>query len=64
MAAFLDVGPNLLVTFENAEYIRKFHADAAPREFHYAQHEGWSHLTIISRDESWFRDLPLFRQLD
>lgn len=64
MAAFLDVGTNLLVTFENAEYIRKFHADAAPRGFHYAQHEGWSHLTIISRDESWFRDPAIYRYFD
>lgn len=64
VAAFLDAGTNLLVTFENAEYIRKFHADAAPRGFHYAQHEGWSHLAIISRDESWFRDPAIYRYFD
>ena len=64
MEAFLDAGTNLLVTFENAEYILKFHTDAAPRGFHYAQHEGWSHLAIISRDESWFRDPAIYRYFD
>ena len=52
------------MTFENAEYILKFHTAAAPRGFHYAQHEGWSHLAIISRDESWFRDPAIYRYFD
>lgn len=64
MEAFLDAGTNLLVTFEKAEYILKFHTDAAPRGFHYAQHEGWWHLAIISRDESWFRDPAIYRYFD
>ena len=63
-AAFLDAGPNLLVTFESAEYIRKFNARAEPRGFHYAQHEGWSHLAIISHADSWFRDPAIYRYFD
>lgn len=63
-AAFLDAGTNLLVTFEHADYIQKFHDNAEPRGFHFAQHEGWSHLAIISKDESWFRDPAIYRYFD
>ena len=52
VAALLDAGTNLLVTFEDAKYIRKFNNGSAPRGFHYAQQEGWSHLAIIAKSES------------
>lgn len=63
-AAFLDAGTNLLVTFENAETIQKSNENAEPRGFHYAKHEGWSHLAIISSTESWFRDPAVYRYFD
>lgn len=63
-AAFLDAGTKLLVTFENAEHIRKFNTNAEPRGFHYTKHEGWSHLAIISHTESWFRDPAIYRYFD
>ena len=40
VAALLDAGTNLLVTFEDAEYIRKFNNGSAPRGFHCAQQAG------------------------
>jgi hypothetical protein len=64
MAAFLDAGPKLLVTFENAETIRKFSPDAEPRGFAYAKREGWSHLALISTTESWFRDEAVYGYID
>ena len=60
----MDAGTNLLVTFEDAEYIRKFNNGSAPRGFHYAQQEGWSHLAIIAKSESWFRDPAIYRYFD
>ena len=64
VAAFLDAGTNLFVTFESADYVQKFNDGSAPRGFHYAQHEGWSHLAIISKGESWFRDPAIYRYFD
>ena len=64
VAALLDAGTNLLVTFEDAEYIRKFNNGSAPRGFHYAQQEGWSHLAIIAKSESWFRDPAIYQYFD
>ncbi len=63
-AAFLDAGPNLLVTFESMEAIQKFNKNAEPRGFHYAKHEGWSHLAIISEGDSWYRDPAIYRYFD
>ena len=60
----MDAGTNLLVTFEDAEYIRKFNNGSAPRGFHYAQQEGWSHLAIIAKSESWFRDPAIYQYFD
>ncbi|MCB5198340.1 hypothetical protein LGQ03_03730 [Loktanella sp. TSTF-M6] len=62
-AAFLDAGPKLLVTFENATEVMSL-PDAAPRGFAFARREGWSHLAIISRGESWFRDERVYRHFD
>lgn len=63
-AAFMDAGPKLLVTFENAAFVRKFNPDAEPRGFSLTRTEGWSHLAIISEDESWFRSEAIYRYFD
>ncbi|SEM49654.1 hypothetical protein SAMN04488003_101315 [Loktanella fryxellensis] len=62
-ATFLDAGPKLLVTFENAAEVRAL-PDALPRGFAYARQDGWSHLGIISHTESWFRDVAIYRHID
>lgn len=64
MVAFIDAGPKLLVTFEDAETIRKHYPDAEPRGFAYVREQGWSHLAIISEGESWFRDPAVFGYFD
>ena len=61
---FLEAGNNLLVTFENAETVRAHNLDAEPRGFAYARHDGWSHLALISFQESWFRDDAVYRFFD
>ena len=63
VATFLDAGPKLLVTFEHATEIQGL-PDAAPRGFAFARREGWSHLAIISKGESWFRDPAIYRHVD
>ncbi|WP_394152952.1 hypothetical protein [Loktanella salsilacus] len=63
VATFLDAGPKLLVTFEHAHEVQGLD-DAAPRGFAFTRREGWSHLAIISRGESWFRDPAIYRYID
>lgn len=63
-AGFLEAGNKLLVTFENTEVIRACYADAEPRGFAYARHDGWSHLALLSSGESWFRDDAVYDFFD
>lgn len=63
-ATFLDAGPQLLVTFEDATTVRKLRADGTPLGYDFARRDGWSVLTILSRDESWFRSGYLYRYFD
>lgn len=63
-AGFLEAGNNLLVTFENIDQARLNNVDAEPRGFAYARHEGWSHLALLSKGESWFRDAAVFEFFD
>ena len=64
VATFLDAGTNLLVTFENAADIRKEGTSQEPMGYKFTQTDGWSHLAIISRDLSWFRDQAIYRYFD
>ncbi len=64
LVCFIDAGPKLFVTFEDAETIRKHYPNAEPRGFHYVREDGWSHLAIISKTESWFRDPAVYGYFD
>ena len=63
-AAFLKAGRKLLITFEDIEAVRAFHPGAEPRGFAYARHDGWSHLALLSKGESWFRDPAVYDFFD
>lgn len=63
-AAFLDAGPKLIVTFENAHEVLRANAESTPRGFQFTRHEGWSCLSIISEGESWFRSEAVYRYFD
>ena len=63
-AGFLEAGNNLIVTFENAEDVRAHNARAEPRGFEHARYDGWSHLSIMSFTQSWFRDSAIFDFFD
>jgi hypothetical protein len=63
-ALFLDQGPTLLVTFEDAAALRARQSDHAPLALRLAAAHGWSALAILSEGETWFRDLALYRHVD
>lgn len=66
-ALFIDAGRKLLVTFEKRSTIME-RPRAVPRGFELVTKNGWSLLTIIAEDDTWFRDPRLFgffdRQVD
>lgn len=61
---FLEGCNKLLVTFENAQDIRAWNADAEPRGFAFARQDGWSHLALMSFEASWFRDQAIYDFFD
>lgn len=63
-AAFIDHGKKLLVTFETFPEICEQSEMMEPRGFQAARDFGWSHLAIVARGESWFRDLRLYQYFD
>lgn len=55
-AFFSDQGPVLLVTFETMAGIRAAGGGQMPLGYQIAAPRGWSSLTIVAHEESWFRD--------
>ena len=64
MALFLDAGPKLLVSFEDAENVRNGRKGAAPFGFKFVSEDGWSLLTVMSAGPSWFREEHIYRHFD
>lgn len=62
-ALFLDSGPQLLVTFETVEEIRK-RPEQAPRGLDFAHRRGWSVLALMSEGDTWFRDRAVYALFD
>lgn len=63
-AAFLEAGPNLIVTFENGDILRRQNRYAEPTGFAYTRRDGWSSLAIVSSRMSWFREAELIEYFD
>ncbi|MCD9146483.1 phosphoadenosine phosphosulfate reductase [Pseudophaeobacter flagellatus] len=63
-ATFLDQGDTLLVTFETQEGLHNLSPLAQPLGFEMVKQEGWSHLGLISRGDTWFRDQQVFGFFD
>jgi hypothetical protein len=63
-AFFADEGPVLLVTFETMNGIRAGQEDQLPMGYAVAREKGWSHLSIIAQEDSWFRDPRVFAYFD
>jgi hypothetical protein len=62
-AVFTDRGPQLLVTFETVATIRASQTHL-PLGFTYSDLHGWSHLGLIAREPTWFRDDRVYRYID
>ncbi len=62
-ALFVDVGPKLLVTFEQMGVIRN-RKGSLPRGFAYAMDQGWSVLCLIAEGPTWFRNERVYRYID
>jgi hypothetical protein len=63
-AFFLDDGPVLLVTFETAERIRADDDSQMPLGFRIARGQGWSHLCLIAKGPTWYRDPAVWAYFD
>ncbi len=54
----------LIVTFETVATIRRRAADPRPMGATLAEAKGWSHLCLIARGQSWFRDPAVYAYFD
>jgi hypothetical protein len=57
-------GTSLLVSFENADTILDKSEDGLPMGMSLAESHGWSQLTLLSHDHSWFRDQAVYDYFD
>ncbi|AXI46132.1 phosphoadenosine phosphosulfate reductase [Sulfitobacter sp. SK012] len=64
VAAFIEAGTTLLVTFETLQGIHALSPKAQPLGWRMIQAEGWSHLCIASDGDTWFRDRAVFGYFD
>lgn len=63
-AVFNDDGETLLVSFDRLEDIAAGGPGQMPCCFGLASKHGWSHLSLISEGETWYRDRDIYRFMD
>lgn len=63
-AIMIRGGDRLLVTFERAATVRTANEDAEPLGWRFVRSQGWSSLTVLARDETWYRDPAVFDLFD
>ncbi|MBK1634471.1 phosphoadenosine phosphosulfate reductase [Rhodovulum adriaticum] len=56
--------PVLLVTFEDAATLGGARADGAPLAATLTEAAGWSRLTLVARERTWFRDPDVYAYFD
>ena len=59
-----DEGPTLIVTFETVESIREGSDSQEPMGWELVEGNGWSNLSLIAHDDSWFRDPAVYGYFD
>ena len=62
-ALSVDAGRDLLVTFGSVEEARRS-PGALPRGLDHVTRNGWSVLAFLSRGDTWFRDVAVWRHID
>jgi hypothetical protein len=63
-AGFVDDRPTLLVTFETLQGIQALSENAQPMGWDLSRSLGWSHLSVISDGDTWFRDEEVYSFFD
>ncbi|CUH50602.1 hypothetical protein [Shimia marina] len=63
-ASFVEDKPVLLVTFETIETIQKRGDTGQPLGWELVRELGWSHLSLVSDGETWFRDPAVYAYFD
>lgn len=63
-AVLNEDGPTLVISFDRLEDIRALEPGKMPHIFGQATQNGWSHLSIISEGETWYRDPAVFAHFD
>ncbi|MCC5987706.1 MAG: phosphoadenosine phosphosulfate reductase [Pararhodobacter sp.] len=63
-AFFSDQGPVLLVSFETLRGVRAAGGGQMPLGYQIAAPRGWSSLTILAHEDSWYRDRSVFGFFD
>lgn len=63
-AFFSDLGPVLLVSFESLAAVRRAGGGQMPLGYQIAAPRGWSSLTIVANDDTWYRDPAVFGFFD
>ncbi|MDU8926684.1 phosphoadenosine phosphosulfate reductase [Alisedimentitalea sp. MJ-SS2] len=64
LAAFVDAGATLLVSFESIQGIRTLSDTAQPLGWELTRALGWSSLSVISEGDTWFRDPAVYGYFD
>lgn len=63
-AAFIEDKPILLVTFETVQGLRSLSEASHPMGWKLFKSHGWSHLSIVSDGNTWFRDPQVYAYFD
>ncbi|MDH5528691.1 MAG: phosphoadenosine phosphosulfate reductase [Paracoccaceae bacterium] len=63
-AFFVDESPTLIVTFETVNSIRRSQPGQLPLGYHVAKGRKWSHLCLIARSDTWYRDPAVYAYFD
>ncbi|WP_127047801.1 phosphoadenosine phosphosulfate reductase [Pseudorhodobacter sp. E13] len=63
-AVFNEDGPTLVISFDRLEDIRALEPGKMPHIFGQATQNGWSHLSLISEGDTWYRDKAVYAFLD
>lgn len=63
-AIFNEDGATLVISFDRLEDIQALEPGKMPHIFGQATHNGWSHLSLISEGDTWYRDPAVFAHLD
>lgn len=63
-ASFVEDGRSLIVGFETADAIRRTNPREEPRGWSFVRDSGWSALTIVGLEPSWFRDPAVYAYFD